>query len=226
MTARRMRELSARILTIQEDERRHISRDLHDDVGQSLTALKIGLHRLEPLLPTEGLKLLGACTTIADETIEHVRQLAHDMHPPQLDQLGLEEAIRSLVERQRANTGLDIKSHFNGLLGRHVPATIASACYRIAQEALRNCCSHANPSSTLVCVEAGVRTLRLTVRDDGKGFDTRGATRWRGGRGGLGLISMAERAKLAGGTLEVTSEPAFGTQVRASFPLEARKGAS
>lgn len=217
----RLRELSARILTIQEDERRHISRDLHDDVGQSLMALKIGLHRLEPLLRTEGLKLLGECTVIADETLEHVRQLAHDMHPPQLDHLGLEEALLSLVERQRANTGLDIKTHFNGLLSRHVPATIASACYRIAQEALANSCRHANPRSTLVSAQAGIRTLRLTIRDDGKGFDTRGA----GGRrrsGSLGLISMAERAKLAGGTLEVTSELGSGTFVCAIFPLAPR----
>lgn len=225
MIKTRMRELSARILTIQEDERRHISRDLHDDVGQSLMALKIGLHRLEPHLHSEGLALLGQCTLIADETLDHVRRLAHEMHPPQLELLGLEEAILSLVERQRANSGPDIKTHFNGLLGRHVPATIASACYRIAQEALVNSCRHADARSTLVCVEAGVRALRLAVRDDGKGFDARSARRWRPGRGSLGLISMAERAKLAGGTLEVTSEPGSGTHVRATFPLAARQGA-
>lgn len=221
----RLRELSARILTIQEDERRHISRDLHDDVGQSLMALKLGLHRLVPLLPAEGLALLGECTAIADETLDRVRQLAYDMHPPQLDVLGLEEALRSLVERQRAATGFDIKSHFNGLLGRRVSPTIESACYRIAQEALANACRHANPRSTLVSVHAGVRFLRLTIRDDGKGFDTRGAQRRRAG-GSLGLISMAERAKLAGGTLEVTSEPGSGTLVRAVFPLVARPAAA
>lgn len=217
----RLRELSARVLTIQEDERRHISRDLHDDVGQSLTALKIGLHRLEPLLHSEGLALLGECTVIADETLERVRQLAHDMHPPQLDLLGLEEALRALVERQRVATGLDIKSYFNGLLGRRLNPTIESACYRIAQEALGNTCRHADPRSTLVSVEVGVRTLRLIIRDDGKGFDAANAGRQSGG-GSLGLISMAERAKLAGGTLEVTSELGSGTLVRAVFPVQVR----
>lgn len=221
----RLRELSARILTIQEDERRHISRDLHDDVGQSLLALKLGLHRLAPLLQPGGLELLAQCTAIAEETLERVRQLAYDMHPPQLDVLGLEEALRSLVERQRASTGLDIKSHFNGLLGRRLSPTIESACFRIAQEALANTCRHASPTSTLVSVHAGVRFLRLAIRDDGKGFDTSGAERRRA-CGSLGLISMAERAQLAGGTLEVASEPGSGTLVRAVFPLVAMRAAA
>jgi signal transduction histidine kinase len=110
------------------------------------------------------------------------------------------------------------------LLGRHVPATIGSACYRIAQEALSNTSRHADPRSTLLSIEVGARTLRLTIRDDGRGFDTR-VTRRRGGcdSGSLGLISMAERAKLAGGTLEVTSELGSGTLVRAVFPIAPRR---
>lgn len=222
----RLRELSARMLSVQEDERRSISRDLHDDVGQSLTALKIGLHRLEPLLRPEGRALLAECSSIADETLERVRQLAYDMRPPQLDDLGLEAAVRWLVERQRAATGLDIKCHFNGLLKRRLSAAMESACYRIAQEALSNASRHADASSILVTVEAGETTLRITVRDDGKGFDAREAKCRARSTASLGLISMAERAKLAGGVLEVNSEAGLGTIVRAVFRLDLPKASS
>jgi signal transduction histidine kinase len=214
----RLRVLSARVLSIQEEERRRISRDLHDDIGQSLTALKFGLFRIAPAPGTEAAAHHAECVALADTTLARVRQLAYDMRPPELDELGLEEALRWLVERQRAATGLDVKSHFNGLLGRRLPPAMASACYRIAQEALSNATRHAHASSILVVVEATADVLRLTVRDDGRGFDARAA---RKPTGGLGLISMSERANLAGGRLTIQGEPGQGTMVRAFFRLAA-----
>jgi signal transduction histidine kinase len=215
----RLRMLSARVLSIQEEERRRISRDLHDDVGQSLTALKIALHRLAPLPGPENLALHGECIAMADATLERVHQLASDMRPPQLDELGLEEALRWLVERQRAATGRNIKCHFNGLLGRRLPAALESACYRITQEALSNATRHADASSILVSVEASSRALVLTIRDDGKGLE-QGAEPAIGTRpSGLGLIGMAERADLAGGLLTISGEAGQGTIVRAVFGL-------
>jgi signal transduction histidine kinase len=211
----RLRVLSARVLSIQEEERRHISRDLHDDVGQGLTALKLGLHRLTSAVAGDAAILLAECIGMADTTLERVRQLAYDMRPPQLDELGMEDALRSLVERQRALTGIDIKCHFNGLRHRRFPDGTQSACYRIAQEALSNATRHSQASSILVTLEAGSHMLRLTVRDDGKGFDPgRKASPARS----LGLISMDERATLAGGHMEVHSEDGQGTMVRAYFP--------
>jgi signal transduction histidine kinase len=127
------------------------------------------------------------------------------------------------VERQRALTGVDIKCHFNGLLNRRFPDEIESACYRITQEALSNAVRHAAAGSILVAIEAGAQVLRLTVRDDGKGFDAaRAALPSRS----LGLISMGERAGLAGGHLEVESEAGQGTMVRAVFALQPAMGAA
>lgn len=216
----RLRVLSARVLSIQEEERRRISRDLHDDVGQSLTALRFALHRLGPSLAAEGLAIHAECITMADAALERVRQLACDMRPPQLDELGLEEALRWLVERQRAATGLDIKCHFNGLLGRRLPAAVETACYRITQEALSNATRHANASSILVAVETTMRILVLTIRDDGRGMEQGAEIRERLKPTGLGLISMAERASLAGGQVAVSGEEGQGTTVRATFDLE------
>jgi signal transduction histidine kinase len=215
----RVRVLSARVLSIQEEERARISRELHDDVGQSLTALTFALHRLGPLVGSEGRTLHADCLAMADITLERVRQLASDLRPPQLDTLGLEEALRWLVERQCAATGLDIKCHFNGLLGRRVPGAIEGACYRIAQEALSNATRHASAHSILVAVEATKRALILTVRDDGRGLD-KAAQQRASPSSGLGLIGMSERAGLAGGHVTINGEPGQGTIVRAIFGLE------
>lgn len=213
--------LSARVLTIQEEERRHISRDLHDDIGQSMAALKFALHRLAPMVSAEGKAGMADCIGMADATLERVRQLAHDMHPPQLDELGLEAALRGLVEAQREATGLGIKCHFNGMLGRRFAPAMESACYRITQEALGNATRHAEASSILVAVEASAQALTLMIRDDGRGFDARAVT-GTARASSLGLISMEERSKLAGGRLTVTSAPGQGTIVRATFAVRAQ----
>jgi signal transduction histidine kinase len=213
----RLRVLSARVLSIQEEERRHISRDLHDDVGQSLAALKFCLHRLLPLSQGEAHALVTDCIGMADSTLERVRSLSREMHPPELDALGLEEALRSLVERLRAASAQDNKCHFNGLLNRRFPLGMESACYRIAQEALGNATRHAGASSILLTLEAGPRLLTLTVRDDGRGFDTRKAARRALKAASLGLISMDERARLAGGRLTVRGNPGQGAIIRAVF---------
>lgn len=221
--AERLRVLSARVLSIQEEERRRISSDLHDDIGQSVTALKFGLHRLASTSRLGGAatKLVSECIGMADATLERVRQLAYDMRPPQLDEFGLEDALHWLVERQRASTGLDIKCHFNGLLNRRFELAKESACYRIAQEALSNASRHAGASSILVAVEASPRALTLTIRDDGKGFDARTVARRAVKSSSLGLISMDERARLAGGRLAVQSDPGQGTIIRAVFRTSA-----
>jgi len=220
--AERLRVLSARVLSIQEEERRRISSDLHDDIGQSVTALKFGLHRLAstPRLSGDAVSLVSACIGMADATLERVRQLAYDMRPPQLDQLGLEEAVHSLVERQRAATGLDIKCHFNGLLNRRFSPAIESASYRITQEALSNATRHARASSILVAVEASQRALTVMIRDDGTGFDARSLARRVAKTSSLGLVSMDERATLAGGRLSVDSDAGQGTIIRATFPVK------
>lgn len=222
---KRLQTLSKRMLAIQEEERRNISRELHDDVGQTLTALKIGLHRLAEGRVGNPQGLTAECVGKADAALEKLRQIALDLRPPQLDQLGLEEALGWLAERQHAMTGLVIRCKFSGL-DRRPPPSLESACYRIAQEAINNATRHASAKEVQVSVESDGTLLKLNIHDDGVGFDEQ-AARQRVLKGGsMGLIGMEERAHLVGGRLKLRSVPGSGTTVSAIFPLDRSAGAS
>ena len=215
---KRLHAMSKRVLSIQEEERRSISRELHDDIGQSLTALKIGLHRLVQRISDHDRVLLTECLDTADNTLDKLRDLSHELRPPQLDQLGLEGALEWLVGRQRSTTGLDFKCEFAGLNAR-LPAEIESVCYRITQEALSNATRHASAKQIRIRVELSDRLLTLAIRDDGVGFDMNTAQKKALKTGSLGLISMEERAQLAGGRLKMRTVPGGGTTVQATFAL-------
>lgn len=222
---RRLQALSSRVLSVQEEERRKISRDLHDDIGQSLAALKIGLHRLgQTALAAGQAETVQECLAVASSTLEKLRDLALELRPPQLDQLGLSDALAWLVERQRNASGLDIRCSVSGVEeGFRPPLSLECACYRIVQEGLNNATRHANAKSILVSVERDGSLLRLVVRDDGIGFDEE-AARQRALRGGsLGMMSMEERAELAGGRLKVRTAPGAGTVISVVFPLPEAK---
>ena len=215
---RQLQSLSKRVLSIQEEERRAISRELHDDAGQSLAALKIGLHRLSQS-PTLAAELAAECISTVDQVIEKLRSLAQELRPPQLDQLGLPDALRWLVERQQRATGVDFSCEFVGVGDRRHPPALEAACYRIAQEAINNATRHGRPRKVAVTVEGDGKLLKLAVRDDGTGFDE-AVARSRAAKGGsLGLISMEERAELAGGRLKVRTVPGAGTTITACFPI-------
>ena len=218
----RLQVLSKRVLSIQEEERRALSRELHDDVGQNLAALAIGMHRLSrsPAVPAE---LVAECIGTTDLVIEKLRSIAQELRPPQLDQLGLADALQWLAERQSRATGIDIACDFARIGERRHPAALEAACYRIAQEAISNATRHGRPKHIEVTVEGDGNLLRLCVRDDGSGFDEATA-RSRAIQGGsLGLISMEERAQLAGGRLNVRSVPGGGTTISALFPLKGQE---
>ena len=216
---KRLHAMSKRVLSIQEEERRSISRELHDDIGQSLTALKIGLHRLVQRISDHDRVLLAECLNTADNTLDKLRDLSHELRPPQLDQLGLEGALEWLVGRQRNTTGLDFKCEFSGLYAR-LPAEIESVCYRISQEALSNATRHASAKQIRIRVELSDRLLTLAIRDNGVGFDMDTAQKKALKTGSLGLISMEERAQLAGGRLKMRTVPGGGTTVQATFALD------
>ena len=218
---RRLQALSNRVLKVQEEERRRISRDLHDDIGQSLAALKIGLHRLaQAPLATAQVETVHECLAVASSTLEKLRDLALELRPPQLDQLGLADALGWLVERQRNASGLDIRCTVAGVEeGRRPPLAVECACYRIVQEALNNATRHANAKSIVVSVEREGSLVRLAVRDDGIGFDEE-AARQRALRGGsLGMVSMEERAELAGGRFKARTAPGAGTVITVVFAI-------
>jgi two-component system, NarL family, sensor histidine kinase UhpB len=219
---KRLRNISKRMLAIQEDERRAISRELHDDIGQTLGALKIGLHRLEGASAKEQPVLLSECLGAASEALEKLRQLAMDLRPPQLDQLGLKEALEWLAARQSATSGIVVTCKSAGLDTRP-PAALENACYRIAQEALNNATRHSKAKQVAISVESDGSLLKLVVRDDGVGFDESSERQRVLRSGSMGLIGMDERAQLAGGRVKLRSVPGSGTTVSAIFPLLERE---
>ncbi len=216
---KRLQALSKRVLSIQEEERRNISRELHDDIGQSLTALKIGLHRIAQRVSDDHKPLLTECLSIADTTLDKLRNLSLELRPPQLDQFGLEGALEWLADHQRSATGINVECQFAGLSQR-LPAELEGACYRIAQEALNNATRHANAKNIYIRVELIDRLLTLAIRDNGVGFDMDTARSKAIKTGSLGLISMEERAQLAGGQLKFLTVLELGTMVQATFALE------
>jgi signal transduction histidine kinase len=211
---RRLRELSGRLLGAQEEERLRISRGLHDQIGQELSVLKIQLDTLAPTIADPAQRArVKAIAHAASETLQRVRQISVDLRPPQLDSLGLEVALRVHVERQAAlgRTAMHFES---GRLPR-LAEEAEIRCFRIAQESLTNVLRHAQARNAWVSLDLREGNLVLTVRDDGVGFDAEAAR----GRGGVGLLGMQERMALAGGTLDIRSEPAQGCTVTATFPL-------
>ena len=215
---RRLEVLSDRVLAVQEEERRYISSELHDDVGQSLLALQLGMHRLGESTGEAARRLLVECEEIVAGVQEKLRQISVRLHPPQLAQLGLQEAVAALVSRQRATTGLDIRCRCEGPEPGLLTPELETAAYRICQEALSNATRHSGAQRVEVRTKLEDDRFCLSVSDDGSGFDatSRGESASEAGR--MGLISMEERARLAGGSLELVTAPGAGTVVIAMFP--------
>lgn len=213
----RTRVLASRLLEVQESERRQLARDLHDDLGQTLTALKITLAAVPPAGPTPppGLDLV-------DRALQQTRALSLNLRPPLLDDLGLVPALRWLADQQSRQTGRDVVVAAEPPPARAAPAA-ETACFRIAQEALTNALRHSRGPVTLGLQESGGQ-LVLTVRDEGPGFDHTAARAKAVQGGSLGLLGMEERAALVGGTIAWHTAPGAGTEVRASFPLAADTG--
>ena len=220
----RLRALSRRLLEVQEEERGRLARDLHDDIGQALTALKIQLEsvpRSEALGDTGALRnRIDDCVETTRHTIERVRQLSLSLRPSQLDDLGLAAALRSHLDRQARVAG--IVPHFDAL---EAPAELASetetACFRVAQEAINNVLRHAHARNLWLHLAMVGGQLALSVRDDGRGFDVEAVRRRAGAGGSRGLVGMEERVALVGGSLELRSLPGKGTVMLATFPLDA-----
>lgn len=215
-----LQALSTRLLEVQEEERRDIARELHDEIGQSLTLMKIKLQmalhrdRHDPTLTSE-------CMDIASQTLEQVRAMSLNLRPPALDDLGLAAALRWTLSRQQGATGWQIE-----FTPDPIPARLAlqteTACYRVVQEALTNAARHADASKVAVQLQINDEEIRLVVQDDGNGFDFEAVRRRPPERSSLGLISMKERAALAGGRLEIDSTLGVGTRIAAVFPLRWR----
>jgi signal transduction histidine kinase len=218
----RLQALSNRMLHIQEEERRHTARELHDEIGQSLTAIKLHLDALQHCLQDHAaLPLAVDITNIAEGLLDQVRKLSLDLRPPQLDDLGLAAALNWLVKRHASQGGpaLLLDTHEDLL---RFDVQVETACFRIAQEALTNALRHAGAEEIHIELRHDEERFELRVRDDGCGFDL-AAAQGRALQGGsLGLIGMNERAMLAGGALRIDARPGAGTTISATFPSPRR----
>lgn len=214
----RQRMLSHRLLKAHEEERRRLAVELHDELGQVLTAVKINLESLErandfPIAPNALTGMIG----IVDEALQRVRDIALDLRPSVLDDLGLSAAMRWYSDRF-ARTGR-IETHLSiGPLPALEPE-LRTACFRVAQEALTNVDRHAHAQHVWIDLHVLAGALELSIRDDGVGFDV-AAARDRASHGdSVGLLGMQERVSLMGGEYEVVRVAAGGTEVRARFPI-------
>ena len=213
--ARRTQQLEAlsrRLIQAQEAERRAVARELHDDFGQVLTALRLNLQRTG--------RDDAESIALVDGAISRMRELAQDLRPPLLDEYGLEASLRWYVEREAKRAGLACRLALAPLAQRP-PAAVETTCFRVAQEALTNVIRHAQAHVVDVELSQANGTLQLVVRDDGRGFDVPAARMHAAHGGSQGLLSMQERVTLAGGDLEIDSAAGRGTSVRARLPLTA-----
>jgi signal transduction histidine kinase len=217
----RLKHLSARILSVQEDERRTIAHELHDDVGQVLTALKISLETLERAGSGNRVGIsLAELSDMANRALTRVRDLTLALRPPQLDDLGLTAALRWHLDQQSRVCGWQGVFDADTLPGR-LGADLETACFRVVQEALTNAARHAKASRVDVELRNEGDEMKLEIRDDGEGFDV-DEVRERILRGtSVGLAGIEERVILAGGRLDIASAPGAGTRLTAVLPLVA-----
>jgi signal transduction histidine kinase len=211
-----LQQLSARLVEAQETERRTISRELHDQVGQTLNALLVDAANLAKRIPAEdgvSLRYLDNIRTFADSSVNFLRDISLLLRPSMLDDLGLIPALEWQAREVSRRSGVKVK-----VVAEKVPDSLPDAVrtcvYRVVQETLHNVSRHSGARNATVAVRQTGESLMLIVEDDGCGFDP-GRTR------GLGLLGMEERVKLLGGRLEIQSQPGRGTVLRVTLPIAA-----
>jgi len=215
---RELRSLSSQLVHAQEHERRTISRELHDEVGQTLTGLGIELSNLEHLrdgAAAEFVSHVADAKRLTEETLRTVRNIAMGLRPSMLDDSGIAPAVRWQALELSRRTGIPVELQIEGDLGG-LGDEGRTCLYRVVQEALTNCARHAEAKTIQITMQAQKDTVCLSIRDDGVGFDTSRA------RTGLGLIGIEERVKELGGSLAVQSWPNRGTLLRVEIPLANR----
>ena len=215
----RIRALLRRLISVQEDERRRIARDLHDHLGQHVAGVGLSIESLEGLLQDR-----PDLASRARRTRELITKLDRDLdfftwelRPPSLDDLGIAIALQNFVQEWSKNFGIAADYHSRGLETGRLAREIETNLYRIAQEALNNVYKHARARNVAVLLERRERDVVLMVEDDGRGFERQPTT--QPGDTGIGLLGMSERASLVGGTLEIETTPGKGTTVYARIPF-------
>ena len=211
-----LQQLSARLLEIEEEGRRRLSRELHDEIGQSLALLQIEISHAQALLngpPAELRERLGRARELAERTVQSIRNISGLLRPALLDDLGLVPALQFQLEDFLRRSGIACEFTEDGV-EEHLPDPVKTCVYRVVQEALHNCEKHSGASKVRVTVRQFDECLLAKVEDDGRGF-TSTAQRSTG----LGLLGMRERSANAGGSLIIDSAPGQGTRIALRIPL-------
>jgi PAS domain S-box-containing protein len=212
----RLRRLAQQLVSAQEDERHRLSRELHDQAGQALTALNIHLDLIRSDLPVESGSLrqrLREGAALTETIMEQLRSLARDLRPPALDALGLSYALEGYCRDFASRTQLPV--HYVGAELPDLPEAVDICLYRFLQEALTNASKHAHANQVSVALRSDAEAVSLLVEDDGQGFEVKA-----GMASGIGLLGMQERLEPVGGRLEIQSRPGQGTRLTAWVPLE------
>jgi PAS domain S-box-containing protein len=213
----RIRELAGRLISAQEEERRRIARDLHDDLNQKVAALSIEISNVKHHLPTSSGGLAEKLTNLQARTAElvrDIRKLSHEIHPATLDHAGLVPALTSFAAELNRLEGIEVNLAMPAAPAR-IPPPIATCIYRVAQESIRNVIRHSGAKRVALALSVEDDVVTFFVQDEGRGFDV---TRMKE-HGGLGLISIEERVRLVNGRLEVRSRPGGGTFLSVQVPL-------
>jgi two-component system, NarL family, sensor histidine kinase UhpB len=205
------RQSATHALDAQEGERQRVARELHDEVGQSLTAVVLQLGRVERTVPAELRPEVAEVRETARASLEEVRQIAQRLRPEALDELGLQSALETLAERVADQGGLRVGSRLDDRLPT-LSATAELVIYRVAQEALTNTLRHARASHAVMALRADAEEVVLSVIDDGRGLQGRPP--------GAGIQGMRERAMLAGARIDIRDRAEGGVEVRLALPAE------
>jgi len=211
----RLRHLSRALLEAQETERRNLSRVLHDELGQLVTAIRLDLGSLERKQSnSEANSLLHRAIEETDQLLHSLHEIASRARPSVLDDLGLKDAIETFISEYQRRTGVSVTSHLSFEQDK-IPTTIGENAYRIVSEALSNVATHAKVGEVEVTMESDDDSLRISVQEAGVGFETQdleASTR-------LGILGMRERAELLNGEFNLVSSPSKGTQILVELPL-------
>lgn len=226
---KRFRTLAKSVWHVQEEERRRLARELHDGIGQTLTALANQLQRIHDdarAMSNLGLgHRLGDALEITRGALHDTRELSRLLRPTLLDDLGLEAALKWLARTLGERTGLAIEVH-SSIGEERMQPDVETLVYRICQEALTNVIKHSGARQVQVLLTHGSSMLRLRVHDDGSGFDTAELSAPEKGGVSAGVRGMRDRAELFGGRVEVSSAPGEGTSVQLTLPVESHEASA
>jgi signal transduction histidine kinase len=214
------RQYLFRIIEAEENERRRISRELHDEIGQALTAIRFNLDRIDQDLPESSVmarERLGEAKTLSQQTIKAMRRLSMDLRPSMLDELGLIPTLRWYIQNFASRLNIDSQFKAAGF-DIKLPPPVETAFYRIVQEALNNAGKHAEASRVEVLMEHKDSTIYASIKDNGKGFDLDKVLHPESLERGSGIIGMQERVSILKGHIDIRSKPGSGTHIRIEIP--------